>query len=83
MKYHHRNYDHVAALWQLDDWISPDVAQQARTTYGAYAVQRQDGLKIITLNTDFCEYRQPVFMGSLLIHAMQGIRASACLISAQ
>lgn len=47
------NYDHVAALWQLDDWISPDVAQQARTTYGAYAVQRQDGLKIITLNTDF------------------------------
>lgn len=46
------NYDHLAALWELEEWISPETAQQARTHYAAYAVQRQDGLRIITLNTD-------------------------------
>ncbi|EED84307.1 predicted protein [Postia placenta Mad-698-R] len=47
-----KNYDHLAALWELEEWISPETAQQARTHYAAYAVQRQDGLRIITLNTD-------------------------------
>ncbi|OSX58747.1 hypothetical protein POSPLADRAFT_1048946 [Postia placenta MAD-698-R-SB12] len=49
------NYDHLAALWELEEWISPETAQQARTHYAAYAVQRQDGLRIITLNTDMCK----------------------------
>lgn len=49
-----RDYDHLAALWQLEKWISLETAQQARTHYAAYSVQRQDGLRIITINTDFC-----------------------------
>ncbi|KZT07673.1 Metallo-dependent phosphatase [Laetiporus sulphureus 93-53] len=47
------NYDYLAALWELEGWLSPSEAQQARKTYGAYSVQRGDGLRIITLNTDF------------------------------
>ncbi|PCH42293.1 sphingomyelin phosphodiesterase [Wolfiporia cocos MD-104 SS10] len=47
------DYDHLAALWELEEWLSPETAQQARTHYAAYSVQRQDGLRIITLNTDF------------------------------
>ncbi|KZT52161.1 Metallo-dependent phosphatase [Calocera cornea HHB12733] len=46
------NYDTLAALWEADDWISSDVAAQARAHYGAYSVARPDGLRIITLNTD-------------------------------
>ncbi|TFY56866.1 hypothetical protein EVJ58_g7375 [Rhodofomes roseus] len=47
------DYDHLAALWELEGWIDADTAQQARTHYSAYSVQRQDGLRIITINTDF------------------------------
>jgi len=46
------NYDHVAALWEEENWISSSVANTARATYGAYAVQRSDGLRVITLNTN-------------------------------
>ncbi|KZT73123.1 Metallo-dependent phosphatase [Daedalea quercina L-15889] len=46
-------YQHLADLWELEGWISPESAQQARTNYAAYTVQRQDGLRIITLNTEF------------------------------
>ncbi|CCM04993.1 uncharacterized protein FIBRA_07191 [Fibroporia radiculosa] len=54
------NYDHLAALWELDGQLSPEAAQQARTHYASYSVQRQDGLRIITLNTDFW-YTQNMF----------------------
>ncbi|KAJ7775364.1 Metallo-dependent phosphatase-like protein [Mycena metata] len=47
------NYDHVAGLWELEGWIDKTAAQLARANYGAYMVQRGDGLRIITLNTDF------------------------------
>jgi len=47
------NYDHVSSLWQDENWISGSTAAIARAQYGAYMVQRQDGLRIITLNTDF------------------------------
>ncbi|KAF8132234.1 Metallo-dependent phosphatase-like protein [Mycena galopus ATCC 62051] len=47
------NYDHVAGLWELEGWINDTAAQLARANYGAYVVQRGDGLRIITLNTDF------------------------------
>ncbi|KZT02507.1 sphingomyelin phosphodiesterase [Laetiporus sulphureus 93-53] len=49
------DYDHLAALWELEGWISETTTQQARTHYSAYSVQRSDGLRIITLNTDMCE----------------------------
>ncbi|KAH9838385.1 sphingomyelin phosphodiesterase [Rhodofomes roseus] len=47
------DYEHLAALWELEGWIGPESAQQARTNYAAYSVQRQDGLRIVTLNTEF------------------------------
>ncbi|KAF8274298.1 sphingomyelin phosphodiesterase [Lactarius quietus] len=46
------NYDHVAALWQQEQWIPESAVAQARAHYAAYSVQRIDGLRIITLNTD-------------------------------
>ena len=47
------NYDHVASLWQQNGWINSTIANEARLHYGAYSVQNQYGLRIITLNTDF------------------------------
>ena len=47
------NYDHVASLWQHNDWINSTTADEARLHYGAYSVKNQYGLRIITLNTDF------------------------------
>ena len=47
-----RNYDHLAGLWSIEGWIPEAAAQLARAHYGAYMVQRHDGLRIITLNTD-------------------------------
>ncbi|KAL8661546.1 MAG: hypothetical protein Q9202_005491 [Teloschistes flavicans] len=47
------NYNHVARLWQQNGWINSTGANQARLHYGAYSVKNQDGLRIITLNTDF------------------------------
>ena len=47
------NYDHVASLWQHNGWINSTTANEARLHYGAYSVQNQYGLRIITLNTDF------------------------------
>ncbi|KAH9178518.1 Metallo-dependent phosphatase [Lactarius sanguifluus] len=46
------NYDHVAKLWQQEKWIPQSAVAQARAHYAAYSVQRTDGLRVITLNTD-------------------------------
>ena len=51
-----RNYDHVAGLWQHEQWLPEAAVELARAHYGAYMVQRVDGLRIITLNTDFCTF---------------------------
>ena len=51
----YRNYDHVAGLWELEQWLPHSAAAQARSHYGAYSVQRTDGLRVISLNTDFCK----------------------------
>ena len=51
----YRNYDHVAGLWELEQWLPQSAAAQARSHYGGYSVQRTDGLRIISLNTDFCK----------------------------
>ena len=52
----YRNYDHVAKLWQQEQWIPQSAVAQARAHYAAYSVQRTDGLRIITLNTDLCKH---------------------------
>ncbi|TCD68079.1 hypothetical protein EIP91_011532 [Steccherinum ochraceum] len=46
------NYDHLASLWQHEGWLPNAAVQLARAHYSAYMVQRKDGLRIITLNTD-------------------------------
>jgi hypothetical protein len=51
----YRNYDHVAGLWQLEQWLPESVVTEARTHYAAYSVQRADGLRVISLNTDLCK----------------------------
>jgi hypothetical protein len=50
-----RNYDHLASLWNLEQWLPQSAAAQARAHYAAYSVQRTDGLRVISLNTDFCK----------------------------
>ncbi|KAN0131836.1 Metallo-dependent phosphatase-like protein [Lactarius tabidus] len=49
------NYDHVSGLWQHEEWIPESAVAQARAHYAAYSVQRVDGLRVITLNTDLCK----------------------------
>ncbi|KAJ2994129.1 hypothetical protein NUW54_g7605 [Trametes sanguinea] len=46
------NYDHVAKLWQQEGWLPESAVNLARSHYAAYMVRRQDGLRVITLNTD-------------------------------
>jgi len=53
----HRNYDHIASLWKLEQWLPESAVSQARSHYAAYSVQRTDGLRIISLNTDLCKCR--------------------------
>ncbi|THH11063.1 hypothetical protein EW145_g904 [Phellinidium pouzarii] len=47
------NYDHVAGLWEHEGWLPESAISLSRAHYGAYMVRRTDGLRIITLNTDF------------------------------
>ena len=47
------NYDHVAGLWQHEEWLPDSAILQAQAHYGAYSVRRADGLRVITINTDF------------------------------
>ncbi|KAH9897978.1 sphingomyelin phosphodiesterase [Cubamyces lactineus] len=46
------NYDHVAGLWEHEGWLSQSAIDFARSHYTAYMVRRQDGLRVISLNTD-------------------------------
>lgn len=47
------NFDHVAGLWQYNNWINSTQAAEARLHYGAYSVKTAQGLRILTINTDF------------------------------
>ncbi|KAJ7453567.1 hypothetical protein B0H11DRAFT_2325750, partial [Mycena galericulata] len=46
------NCDHLAALWQHEDWLPGAAVDLARAHYSAFMAERQDGLRIISLNTD-------------------------------
>ncbi|EIW82649.1 Metallo-dependent phosphatase [Coniophora puteana RWD-64-598 SS2] len=45
-------YDHVAALWQYEGWMNASEAAYAKAHYAAFMVQRGDGLRIVSLNTN-------------------------------
>ena len=47
------NFDHVAGLWEHNNWLPKTAVSQARVHYGAYSVKAPQGLRIITFNTDF------------------------------
>ncbi|RFU31936.1 hypothetical protein B7463_g4446, partial [Scytalidium lignicola] len=47
------NYNHVSSLWRTEGWLSSSDAKEAASHYAAYSVVVRDGLRIITLNTDF------------------------------
>jgi hypothetical protein len=44
----------------LDRWLPEAAVKQAKANYAAYAVQRKDGLRVITLNADMW-YRSNYF----------------------
>ena len=47
------NYDLLSSMWQGDGWITSAEANYASTHYGAYAHTTEQGLRIISINTDF------------------------------
>ncbi|KAF8521774.1 Metallo-dependent phosphatase [Hysterangium stoloniferum] len=47
------NYGHLAKLWETEGWISEQVSKVSQATYSAYSTLTPQGLKIITINTDF------------------------------
>jgi len=54
------NYDLVSSLWLQHSWINESEAEFARTHYGAYASTTTQGLRVISINTDFW-YRSNIF----------------------
>jgi hypothetical protein len=46
------NYDHLASLWQHEEWLPEAAVELSRAHYSAYMTKRVDGLRIISLNTD-------------------------------
>jgi sphingomyelin phosphodiesterase len=46
-------YDFYSELWAKNEWISNTTANQAGAHYGAYSTVTSQGLKIITINTDY------------------------------
>ncbi|KIM88956.1 hypothetical protein PILCRDRAFT_813955 [Piloderma croceum F 1598] len=46
------NYNHLAKLWQHEEWLSDDAVKLAETHYSGYAVQYGKNLKVISLNSD-------------------------------
>lgn len=47
------DYDLLSSLWSGYGWITDTEASYARTHYGAYAHTTKQGLRIISINTDF------------------------------
>lgn len=47
------NYELLSKLWMQDGWISASEAEFAARHYGAYAHTTAQGLRIISINTDF------------------------------
>ena len=47
------NYQLLSGLWESSGWIDSTAESYAATHYGAYAYTTPQGLKIVSLNTDF------------------------------
>ncbi|KIK07363.1 hypothetical protein K443DRAFT_627618 [Laccaria amethystina LaAM-08-1] len=55
------NYDHIAGLWQYENWLPEDAVALAKAHYAGYMVKRSDGLRVVTLNTDMWQHRANYF----------------------
>jgi len=47
------NYELLSSMWLENGWINNASAQYAATHYGAYSTVTSNGLRIISINTDF------------------------------
>lgn len=47
------NYDLLSSMWKTDGWINSAEANYASNHYGGYAHTTAQGLRIISINTDF------------------------------
>ena len=47
------NYELLSSLWEDNGWIDRDEAEYASTHYGAYAHTTDQGLRMISVNSDF------------------------------
>ena len=47
------NYELLSSMWERDGWITAAEANHASTHYGAYAHTTAQGLRLISINTDF------------------------------
>jgi sphingomyelin phosphodiesterase len=47
------NYELLSGLWETDGWIDSATESYAATHYGAYSYTTPQGLKIVSINTDF------------------------------
>lgn len=54
------NYDLLSSLWSEYEWLNETEAHHARNHYGAYAATTKQGLRIISINTDFW-YKSNIF----------------------
>jgi hypothetical protein len=54
------NYDLVSSLWAAHSWLNDSEAEFARTHYGAYATTTAQGLRVISVNSDFW-YKANIF----------------------
>ncbi|KAI1623540.1 sphingomyelin phosphodiesterase [Exophiala viscosa] len=57
---HQWNYDLVSSLWSRHSWLNDSEAEFAKTHYGAYATTTAQGLRVISLNSDFW-YKANIF----------------------
>lgn len=73
------NYALVSSLWQEEGWVDNATAQYASTHYGAYATNTKDGLKIISINSDF--WYTPNLLNVRITAALPASRSSTADIS--
>ncbi|KAK0321818.1 hypothetical protein LTR82_007304 [Friedmanniomyces endolithicus] len=47
------NYELLSSLWQAEGWINGTEQQYASSPYGAYAHTTKEGLRVVSINSDF------------------------------
>ena len=64
-------YDFYSQLWSQNGWINGSAAAEAQKHYGAYSAITPQGLKIISLNTDFW------YVGTLILSDKTGTKITS------